>query len=351
MMIAAQAESLLPKLLQQGLARYVGPQCSRALAIAATAHADTDSAALGKAHVPYGDQGTGVYSLATQGCFDVINKSRDIVIPSFTAALNDASQEGPVTICDFGCADGGTSLPLWTDVVRMCRRVYPVRQIDIKYEDQPNADFESLFAYTQGRLRVPGRTGLSYLEEQPAESVFVSTIGTGFHQQCLPDNTLHFAFSATAMHWLSGMPGPLPAEAIHHTQLAPGSPEAAIWAAHAAKDWDTILAARAKELKPGGQMCIVNFCIDEAGQLLGSTDAVKRKMYDEMLRHWTQMRDDGLITTKELQATSLIMYYRTKEEVLLAASIYSFSFMASSMCNFFDSVPPLILPACCMSHR
>ena len=89
-----------------------------------------------------------------------------------------------------------------------------------------------------------------------------------------------------------------------------------VWAAHAARDWDAILTARANELKPGGRMCIVNFCVDAQNQLLGSTNNIPRKMYDEMLRHWVAMRDEGRITTAEVEATALLMYYRTPDEAV-----------------------------------
>jgi hypothetical protein len=39
-----------------------------------------------------------------------------------------------------------------------------------------------------------------------------------------------------------------------------------IFAQQAQRDWETILIHRARELKPGGRLVLVNFCKDEAGE-------------------------------------------------------------------------------------
>lgn len=137
--------------------------------------------------------------------------------------------------------------------------------------------------------------------------MYVSAVGTSFHDQCLPRGTLHLGFSSTAMHWLSAAPSALPSSVLHHTQLSASEPAAAAFAKQArtltfdrvssfkshpfiselrssalaqapqaraddfiarlcpqaATDWDRILLARAAELAPGGRLVIANFCVDE----------------------------------------------------------------------------------------
>ena len=57
------------------------------------------------------------------------------------------------TIADYGCADGGTSMPLMYACVKELRKIHgdtlPIRVI---YEDQPVNDFKSLFLRLQGML-------------------------------------------------------------------------------------------------------------------------------------------------------------------------------------------------------
>lgn len=55
------------------------------------------------------------------------------------------------TIADFGCADGGTSMPLLYACVKELRKIYgDDLPIHVIYEDQPVNDFKSLFLRLQG---------------------------------------------------------------------------------------------------------------------------------------------------------------------------------------------------------
>ena len=53
------------------------------------------------------------------------------------------------TICDYGCADGGTSMPLLYACVQELRKIHGISVI---YEDQPVNDFKSLFLRLQGKF-------------------------------------------------------------------------------------------------------------------------------------------------------------------------------------------------------
>lgn len=275
--------------------------------------------AFGKSHVPFSEKGEGVYSLATQGCFDVINNAKEVVLNQFEEAIrkhgfSDACKE-PVVLCDFGAADGGTSLELWNDVIAKCQSILPDTEIEMKYEDQPNADFQSLFYYTKGLIRVPGRTEKTYLEKVGSEKVFVSAIGTSFYEQCLPSASLTFGFSSTAMHWLSKTPKlNLPSGIVHHTQAKDARIEST-WAKQAADDWEAILLVRAAEMREGGRIVLVNFVVDNSGQCLGNTRDVPRCMFDEMSVHWKSMMEDGLITKEEYDRTQILNYYRSIQEL------------------------------------
>lgn len=89
-------------------------------------------------HVPLGPAGEGLYSLATVGCFDVMAKCQPLVLEALPVALSAAlAQPGrPLSVCDFGAADGGTSLPMWHAFVAAARRSQPDIDISIAFEDQ-----------------------------------------------------------------------------------------------------------------------------------------------------------------------------------------------------------------------
>ena len=57
------------------------------------------------------------------------------------------------TICDYGCADGGTSMPLLYACVQELRQIHgDDLPVSVIYEDQPVNDFKSLFLRLQGKF-------------------------------------------------------------------------------------------------------------------------------------------------------------------------------------------------------
>ena len=100
-------------------------------------------------HTPYGDDGSGFYSDNTIGCYNVILESASLMLESVKSAL--VKSRSVFTIVDYGCADGGTSMPLLYACVKELRKVYgDGLPIHVIYEDQPINDFKSLFLRLQG---------------------------------------------------------------------------------------------------------------------------------------------------------------------------------------------------------
>lgn len=87
----------------------------------------------------------------------------------------------------------------------------------------------------------------SYFVDFP--NVFITACGTSFYSQCLPPQSVNLMFSSTAMHWLHDKPSDVTG-ALHHTMITVPE-EAEKFSNQAARDWETILLARGKELAPG----------------------------------------------------------------------------------------------------
>ena len=59
------------------------------------------------------------------------------------------------TIAEYGCADGGTSMPLMYACVKELTSLYGNElEVHINYEDKPESDFKSLFYFLQGKEKV-----------------------------------------------------------------------------------------------------------------------------------------------------------------------------------------------------
>ena len=72
------------------------------------------------------------------------------------------------TIADYGCADGGTSMPLMYACVKELRKIHGDNlPIHVIYEDQPVNDFKSLFLRLQGLVLLICKLKCSSLRTVP----------------------------------------------------------------------------------------------------------------------------------------------------------------------------------------
>jgi hypothetical protein len=243
-------------------------------------------------------RGGGYYSAATKGARDVIENATPLVL-EMIGRLPDHDISTAFTMTDMSCADGGTCLDLVRQVIATVRERWPRRPICIIYTDQPRNDYNSLFQMVHSLT--PLR---SYLDE--FDDVYVVASATSFYRQIIPSGTLDLGFSATAMHWLSRKPCDL---RDHVHALCAMGPEQAVFAEQAQRDWETILLHRARELKPGGRLVLVNFCKDEAGQY-----ASRVNMFDIVNELWRRFAREGVIRGDEYVRMTLPQYYRTTEE-------------------------------------
>ena len=247
-------------------------------------------------------KGGGYYSQHTRGAKDVIDNTAALAIDAL-GAIDLEAQATPFSIADFGSADGGTSVDLVRKLIEGVRERAPARPITVTYTDLPRNDFSAIFTMVHG-----GRADIrSYLDD--FDDVYVFASGTSFYQPIFPEATLDLGFSATAMHWLSRLPGDI---TDHVQAVGAHGRELETFREHAMRDWETILVHRARELKPGGRLVMSNFCIDEQGRYLGNTDGVN--MFDTFNALWRAMVDAGRITEEEYQRTAFPQFYKTVDE-------------------------------------
>ena len=245
-------------------------------------------------------KGEGYYSKKTAGAKNAIDSIQQIL----ESAILSLPQTDTLRFADFGAADGGTSQELWYNLINILRRGGDKRAIEVIYTDLASNDFSTLFKNMQG---MHGDRNFAY--QKIFENVFVHGCGTGFHQQLLAKDSLSLGFSATAMHYVSEKP----CQIKNHVHMVGADlSEKKQFMAQAAKDWESILIARAKELLPGGRFVCMNFGIDEKGCYLGNTGG--HSMFDKFNQHWKAQLDQGIITDEEYTNATFAQHYRTVEE-------------------------------------
>ncbi len=245
-------------------------------------------------------RGSGYYSQKTAGAKIAIDSTRELL----EGAIKVLPDSATLRFADFGCADGGTSQELWFNIFKLIRDSGDDRPIEMIYTDLASNDFSTLFKSMQGMAE---NSELAYQSE--FDGIYVHACGTGFHNQLMSAGTLSLGFSATAMHYISKKP----CQIVDHIHMVgANSTERAKFEEQALKDWNSILLARAKELRIGGRFICINFGIDENGQFLGNTGG--HSMFERFRYHWFQQLKQGIITEDEFISATFPQHYRTKEE-------------------------------------
>ncbi len=244
----------------------------------------------------------GYYSQHTKGALHVINRAGAHVLDRLSQ-IEIENRGRPFSIVDYGAADGGTSLPLISKIVKEVRDRAENRNITVTYTDLPHNDFSALFRMLHDR----SEESESYLVNN--KNVYTLSAGTSFYYQVVPDNSVDIAFSATAMHWLSGLPGTI---SNHVHAVGAQGEEWRTFRNYALRDWESILLHRARELVPGGILVMANFCIDEQGRYLGNTGG--RNMFDTFHQLWSELAETGVITEAEYMNTAFPQFYKTIDQ-------------------------------------
>ncbi|XP_066286887.1 uncharacterized protein [Branchiostoma lanceolatum] len=260
-------------------------------------------------YIPYGEDGSGFYSDNALGYYSIVKNAETMVMDAINSMEINPTQV--FNIVDYGSADGGTSMPLFYQIVDKLSQTYGKDPpIHVTYEDQPVADFKSLFMRLHGLLSMPENP--SYLMD--FNNVYVSACGTSFFEQSFPNGFVNFGFSSTAMHWLRRGPCPLPDAVLHMVSSCVEARQQ--FAKQAAQDWELILLQRARELTPGGRIVIINCTTDEDGYFGGGRwDSGSVNVFQQLSSLWHTFALRGKITKEEFVNTNILAYWRSQEEM------------------------------------
>ena len=264
-----------------------------------------------------------MYTTSTKGCFDVINEATPLVIECLNNIPIPNASDRAFVIADYGTADAGTSLGLMSLIVNTVReKTGQNLEISIQYEDQKDNEWRSVFNHALGYKQVSNAYGeiLKTPLSNGNSGVFVNACGTSFHNQAYPSNTVDLGMSFTAMHWLSQSPSSFKGTEIMHASGC-NDPNICIGEKEqAAEDWNSIIQSRYKELRVGGRMVIVNFCISKEGYYLGNTE-IGVNMWDSFVICWNKLAEEGLIDEEERLGVSFPSYYRSYQESVEGAEV------------------------------
>mmetsp|Transcript_7229 Transcript_7229/g.14260 ORF Transcript_7229/g.14260 Transcript_7229/m.14260 type:complete len:153 (-) Transcript_7229:2-460(-) len=122
--------------------------------------AEVDAASDGRVtlHAPVGEDGEGLYTASTKGCFDVISAASPLVLSSMSS-IPLPPPGVALRVSDYGTADAGTSLGLMSSVVDAARSRSPGIEVVLQYEDQKDNEWRSVFNHALGHKPVTDAYG------------------------------------------------------------------------------------------------------------------------------------------------------------------------------------------------
>ncbi len=204
----------------------------------------------------------------------------------------------PIVIADYGASTAHNSLlPIGAAIDVLRTRTRPEHAILVIHTDVPENDFTAMF-------RTLSDDPDSYLAKDAA--TFASAIGRSFYEQIMPSGSVHLAWSAWAIQWLSRVPAAIP----DHIQVAFSADEdtRAAYAKQAAHDWHEFLAFRGRELRRGGRLVVMTMAVDDEGRF--GYEPLFRCLLDALV----ELRGDGLLGEDEAARMQIPVVARREEE-------------------------------------
>lgn len=160
------------------------------------------------------------------------------------------SGEQPFSIVDYGCGEGRNSVIPVRAAIQAVRQRKQEQDICVVHNDLPTNNFNGLFKDIYAGVKD------SYLDldSSGVGRTFVLASASSFYNQVVPDRSVQFGYSSSALHWLREHPdrclkdhlfhwGGTPAESQHLAELS-------------AQDWSAVLHQRARELAAGARMVV-----------------------------------------------------------------------------------------------
>ncbi|OMJ79929.1 hypothetical protein SteCoe_19962 [Stentor coeruleus] len=187
-------------------------------------------------------------------------------------------------IADYGCSEGYNSMVIFRKVLEDFRS-HSNRPLSILHTDLPDNNWSCFFNTVNN-----SENSYHWLE-----NVFYYAVGKSFYRQLSPPNSIHVAFSAFAMHYLSKIPD------RGQQEVGISYPEAS---EQAITDVTNNLMNRIKELVIGGFMTIIVAAKDEGNKKIVS-------MYFEPVKNLVAQ---GIVTAEEYQNYYWPSYHLSREE-------------------------------------
>lgn len=203
-----------------------------------------------------------------------------------------------LVIADYGSSQGRNSMaPMRIAIAALRAKSGPDRPIQVIHTDLPSNDFGSLF---NAIAEEPD----SYLIGSAA--IFPSAVGRSYFEPVIAPRTVHLGWNSWTLQWLSSNP----VEVADHVVAGFSADESAVAAVRrqAEHDWQTFIAARAVELRPGAKLLCLSAAATDDRQTW-------RWLFEQLWGAITDLVSSGLLSEDEQRRMTLPLAARTLADI------------------------------------
>lgn len=243
-------------------------------------------------------------------------------------------EHGPLHIADFGCSTGKNSITCINFIVKSIAERYAkaagetsghdttcMPEMLVFFIDLPVNDFNHLIQLLASKAKNGGDSiGVDGADVEKVNNYFSAAVGGSFYNRLLPKESMHFAISTWALHWMSQIPKRVtdpnsPCYNKGRSWILGGDPLIAQeFAQQSQLDLDNFFNCRAAEMAPGGIVFVLLGSRQDATNPTNQCDPDFGPGPDYE-NAWNDLVVDGVITTHTRDTFNVPLYYRSKEEV------------------------------------
>ena len=214
----------------------------------------------------------------------------------------------PFTICDYGCTDGGASVPPLRVIIAAVREINPDMPIQVYLNDLPECRFDKTIDTVTKGLKL----------ETEVKNVFLMASGKDFTSQVFPRKSIDIGFSTLTCMIISHPPAPLIDNIFFVvTKDSEHTDNSKLWIDSLKKHFGLFLDMRSKELRPHGQLFVSVMIMNEEHDLkeyqkkeLEFYGKIAKKILPEcLLKHGIKATEETLAACMKTTAFAFPSHY------------------------------------------
>ncbi|KAL7120793.1 hypothetical protein ACP275_02G144400 [Erythranthe tilingii] len=210
-------------------------------------------------------------------------------------------------MADLGCSSGPNTLLVISHIIeQLSKQEHAPREIQVFLNDLPDNDFNNLFKLMSTNTKTNTNT------KNNIECYIYGAPGS-FYGRLFPNNSLHFAYSSTSIHWLSQIPQGLEKTNKENICIATTSPPQVFeaYSNQFERDFTTFLKSRGEEIRGGGRM-VLGFIGRSVADPTSKDELKALTLLSETL---SDMVAEGLLKEEDLHSFNIPIYAPSIQEI------------------------------------